>query len=293
MTLDLDVRVTTIAAIFVVFLGAWLTGRVRFLAAHNIPEAVSGGLTAAVALALLQYSGVTVNLHTDLRDALLLVFFATVGLSSRIALLLGGGRALALLAAAAGVTVVLQNLLGVGLAWLLGQDLRFGLAAGSISMSGGHGTAIAWSRPLQEAGVAGALELGVAAATLGLVAGGLLGGPIGGRMIRRGSLQPGDTEGAADSLGQDLDAPQLQITPVRAMRALLVLAIAVGLGLAFHGALVQTGITVPAFVCCLVAGILVTNVAQPFFAHIDPWPGTDQPSRWWLRYRSTFSSPCR
>jgi ESS family glutamate:Na+ symporter len=273
MTLDLDVRVTTIAAILVVFLGAWLTGRVRFLAAYNIPEPVSGGLAVAVALALLQFSGVTVSLHTDLRDALLLVFFSTVGLASRVKLLLAGGRALVVLAAAAAVTVLLQNLLGVGLAWLLGQDPRFGLIAGSISMSGGHGTAIAWSRPLQEAGMSGALEFGVAAATLGLVAGGLLGGPIGGRLIRRGALQPAHIEGAGDSLGQNLAQPQLHITPVRAMRALLVLAITVGLGLGLHGVLVETGLTLPAFVCCLFAGILVTNVAQPLFAHIEPWPG--------------------
>ena len=273
MILDLDVRITTIAAILVVFLGAWLTHRVRFLAAHNIPEPVSGGLAVAALLALLQFSGVTVSLHTDLRDALLLVFFSTVGLSSQVKLLLAGGRALAILAAVAAVTVVLENLLGVGLAYLLGQDLRFGLVAGSISMAGGHGTAIAWSRPLQEAGVSGALELGIAAATLGLVSGGLLGGPIGGRMIRSHKLQPDHTEGAADSLGQNLEQPQLQITPERAMSALLVLAITVGLGIALHGLLVETGVTLPTFVCCLFAGILVTNVAQPFFAHIEPWPG--------------------
>ena len=132
-------------SILVLFLGMYLNRRFRLLADNHIPPAVTGGLIFSAAAALL-YSFGDIELQFDMRfrDLLLLTFFSTVGLSARLRTIVSGGKALGLLVLVAGVFLVIQDIIGVGTAVLMGYHPGYGLMGGSISLAGGHGTAIAW-----------------------------------------------------------------------------------------------------------------------------------------------------
>ena len=173
-------------SIVVLFVGVFLNRKFHFLADNFIPAAVTGGLLFSV-LVLLGREVLNVSLDFDMRprDLLLLVFFSTVGLSVRFETLKTGGKTLPLLVVAAGVFLFLQNSVGVGIALVLGADPVYGLMAGSISFAGGHGTSIAWGTEFDASGLANASSIGLAFATFGLVAGGLIGGPIARRLITR------------------------------------------------------------------------------------------------------------
>lgn len=275
MQISFTVVMTLICAILVMFAGEWLTKRVPLLSRLNIPEPVTGGLLAAALLAILDACGIRVVFHENFRDGLLIVFFSIIGLSARLSVLKAGGKALILLIGVAVTVVVLQDVVGCSLAKLLGLDPRMGLIAGSISMSGGHGTAIAWSKTFEELGMGGALEAGIACATLGLVAGGLIGGPLGRRYIDRDNLKPGeeDRDGADCSVGQDYQSPDVGITYHTAVRGVFLLACVVLVGISIWRGLSYFGIIVPSFLPCILTGILATNLVPSLFSRVNPWPG--------------------
>ena len=190
-------------SIVVLYVGVFLNRKIRFLADNFIPAAVTGGLLFSV-LVLIGRDVLDVSLDFDmqLRDLLLLVFFSTVGLSVRFETLKTGGRTLLLLVVAAGIFLFLQNSVSVGIALLLGADPVYGLMAGSISFAGGHGTAIAWGSEFEASGLENASSIGLAFATFGLVAGGLVGGPIARRLIKRFHV---DTRYVAAAAAADFD----------------------------------------------------------------------------------------
>ena len=189
-----------ILSIVVLYLGLYLNEKYRFLKDNYIPPAVTGGLICSGVVALVYVaSGVEIDFDMRIRDLLLLVFFSTIGLSAKLRTLAAGGKALAVLVVIAAGFLLLQQSTGIGLALLLDAHPGYGLMAGSISFAGGHGTAIAWGAEAEAAGLAGASEIGIAFATFGLVAGGVLGGPIARWLIEKNSLTgPQDTAVAAD-----------------------------------------------------------------------------------------------
>ena len=188
--MELDPRQTLIIAILVLYLGRYLNSRLRLLRDYNIPEPVTGGLLASLLFGLIYWLADTeVVFDMANRDMLLVVFFTTIGLSSRIDVLRQGGRALGLLLVLAVFYLFIQNLVGIGVAWAIGGKPVAGLMVGSISLSGGHGTAIAWAPTFAETyGVASATELGLACATFGLILGGLVGVPIARLLVCRKNL---------------------------------------------------------------------------------------------------------
>ena len=151
-------------------------------------------LCSLVILAIIKFGGPKVIFDLALRDALLLAFFSTVGLSAKFSRLKAGGRPLILLVACAAVFLVIQNTIGILLAKGLGVHPAYGLFAGSISFAGGHGTAIAWGQELK-ASLPNADLVGIAFATFGLVAGGVIGGPVGARLIKKNGLSSGEDQG--------------------------------------------------------------------------------------------------
>jgi ESS family glutamate:Na+ symporter len=160
-------------AILALFSGKALNRRIRPLREYNIPEPVSGGLLFAVAFGVLYaVSGLKVSFEMTARDVLLVYFFTTIGINARMSDLRSGGRPFVILLGATVATMVLQNLVGVALAVLLGYPAAAGLLAGSVAMTGGHGTAIAWA-PVFAAqhGIARSLEIGIVCATGGLLLG--------------------------------------------------------------------------------------------------------------------------
>ncbi len=183
------VRVLSLS-ILVLWIGNFVERRLPFLSQNNIPSAVSGGLICSVAVALLAvFADVRVNFNLEMRDTLLLVFFSTIGLSAKFSQLAAGGRALAVLLLITIGFLLAQNAGGVLVATAFDADPRYGLLAGSISFAGGHGTAITWGTLMGKDGaLPGAIDLGLACATFGLILGGLVGGPIAKRLIAKHNL---------------------------------------------------------------------------------------------------------
>jgi glutamate:Na+ symporter, ESS family len=200
--IEVDPRQTLILAILVLFFGKWLTKKIVFLRDNNIPEPITGGLVAALLLTvvhLLFDASFAFALH--IRDALLLVFFTTIGLSTRISRLLAGGKSLFILVLAVIAYLFIQNTKGILGALVQGFAPITGLLGGSLSLSGGHGTTIAWAPVFtSDYGLSRAMEVGIAFATFGLVVGGILGGPIARFLIQRHKLQATSEEAIEDSL---------------------------------------------------------------------------------------------
>lgn len=176
---------TLIAATLVLLLGRLLVKKIKFLQDFNIPEAVAGGLIAsAIIFALYQWFGLSFQFEKSLQNAFMLVFFSSVGLSADFSRLKQGGLPLVIFLAVVGVLIIVQDIVGVGLASALGLDPKIGLITGSITLTGGHGTGAAWAKVFSEQyGLQGVMELAMASATFGLVAGGLIGGPVARRLV--------------------------------------------------------------------------------------------------------------
>ncbi len=178
---------TLILATLVLLLGRVLVQRIKFLADFSIPEPVAGGLVAAIMVyALHLMFGLSFIFQEELKTAFMLMFFASIGLSADFGRLKAGGLPLAIFTVVVSVFIIVQDGVGMVLAKALGLDPLLGLVTGSISLIGGHGTAAAWGKTLEnDFGVVGATTLGVAAATYGLVAGGVVGGPVAKRLVNK------------------------------------------------------------------------------------------------------------
>ena len=185
---------TLIAATIVLLVGKVMVNKIKFLQNFNIPEPVAGGLLAAIILyALHSFYGVSFKFEKPLQDTFMLIFFSSIGLSADFSRLKAGGLPLIIFTAVVGFFIIIQNAVGVGLASAFGLDPLIGLITGSITLTGGHGTAGAWGPDFeQKFGLTGATGLGFAAATFGLVAGGLIGGPVARRLINKMGRKPLD-----------------------------------------------------------------------------------------------------
>ncbi|MCT8974065.1 sodium/glutamate symporter [Microbaculum marinisediminis] len=258
----------------VFFLGAFLTRHVAFLRNYNIPEPVSGGIAVALATwVVYSWFGIETVFDLSTRDELLVFFFTTIGLNARLSDLIAGGRMLALLLVMTLAFIVLQNVIGLLGATLFGFPAPVGTLIGSASLIGGHGTAIAWGPTIQaQTGFPAASEIGIAAATLGLIVGALMGGPIAKTLIDRNNLQSIATDGEIVGVGYESDgAEKKTIDHVMLMRVLLAVNVAVIIGYFAHQAITEWGLKLPLFVPCLLAGMLLSNTVPHLFPRL-PWP---------------------
>ena len=255
---------TLIIAIGVLALGGFITRRVSFLERYAIPTAVTGGLIVSLAvLIIVRFGGPAIEFDLLLRDIFLLAFFSTIGLNAKISRLKAGGKTLGMLVLLAAVFLVLQDIVGVALSWAMGIHPGYGLMAGSVSFAGGHGTAIAWGTAAEAAGLDSAAEIGIAFATFGLVAGGLIGGPMGEWLIKRNNLAPA-RRGAPDAMMDDEDeAPVLEpVTVQRTLGVILVMAVCISLGDVVNRFLFDAGMKLPGFLTAMMVGIVITNLAD-------------------------------
>ena len=248
-------------AIVVLATGRWLNRKVGFLREFNIPEPVTSGLLVCLLLALIHaINGTEIGFNLQTRDFLLLYFFAAIGLNADIKTLLSGGWPLLILVGTTVGYMILQNLTGIGMAALLGLNPLVGLLGGSVSLLGGHGTAIAWAPRFAEShGISNALEIGIACATFGLVLASLMGGPIARILIRRNRLTPPQTPVTAEPEGGTPDREPEAVNYFSLLGTLFWLNVSLGLGEVLHEALKAAGSNLPLFVCCLFAAILLTN----------------------------------
>ncbi len=202
MSFQIDAFGTLVIAVFVLFIGRFLVQKIAFLRNYNIPEPVVGGLIAALlALMLYKFLGLSATFSAELQNTLMLMFFTSIGLSASFIKLKEGGSALFIFLLCVAGFVLVQNAVGISLAKLLGLDPLVGLIVGSITLTGGHGTAGAWGEVLEtQYGIHGAVVLGMASATFGLIIGGVIGGPVAKFLIKKYQL-------ATESGGHDQDEP--------------------------------------------------------------------------------------
>ncbi|MBW1248859.1 sodium/glutamate symporter [Pseudomonas tolaasii] len=259
--LQLDFYSTLVAASLVLLLGRWLVARIGFLRTYSIPEPVAGGLlVAALLLALRGLADIEVRFDGSLQAPLMLAFFATIGLNADFASLKKGGRVLGIFLLVVTGLLVMQNAMGIALAKALGLDPLMGLLAGSVTLSGGHGTGAAWAAVFSEKyGLASAAELAIASATFGLVLGGLIGGPVARLLIKRVAV-PG-AEQALPRLPKGFEQPHQErmITSFSFIETLALLAIALQVGTFLSGIIHGTAFELPTFVCVLFVGVVLRN----------------------------------
>ena len=262
----LDLYASAGVGVLALYLGMFLTRRVPFLKRFCIPAPVSGGLILSL-LTLLLYSvfGVECRFDGTVKDLCMMLFFTSVGFQSDIKVLRKGGRPLLVMIGLVAVLIVVQNLISVGIAKGLHLDPLFGMAAGSIPMSGGHGTAGGFSPLLEQLGLPGASSITLAAATFGLVAGSLLGGPLGEALIQRHHLAeqsaPSDVMIGLETTESREKGHKTEEKSFREyLRAACVLVIAMALGTGLSKLLVLTGITFPTYFGALLVACLMRNL---------------------------------
>ena len=189
MKIELDMYQTLAVAVLVLMLGKFLRARVQVLERFCIPAPVIGGVLFAIFTCVCYVTGVAEFAFDDiLKEVCMVMFFTSVGFQANLKVLKSGGRAMIVFLGVVIVLIVSQNFVAVGLAKLLGVDALVGLCTGSIPMVGGHGTAGAFGPVLEDFGIQGATTLCTAAATYGLIAGSMMGGPIGKMLIERHNL---------------------------------------------------------------------------------------------------------
>jgi ESS family glutamate:Na+ symporter len=263
--------------IVVLFVGKRVNDAVGFLREFSIPEPVTGGLIASLLIALLYLIG-SIEISFDLaaRDVLLIYFFTTIGINSSLKDLLEGGKPLVILLVVTIAYMFLQNLTGITVAALFDQPTAIGMLGGTVSLIGGHGTAIAWSpRIAEDYGIANAMEVGIACATFGLILASLMGGPIAKFLITKHKLTPTKVEPL------DIGAPneptgKLGINHLDFLDAILAIHVSAIFGFIINEGLEGLGLKLPLFVTCLFAGIIITNLIPKSFPRIS---GTVWPSR--------------
>ncbi|QIG04456.1 sodium/glutamate symporter [Proteus sp. ZN5] len=257
----LDVYGTLVAATLVLLIGRKLVKSVPFLERYTIPEPVAGGLLVAVLLlAFKSFMDWEVSFDLSLKDPLMLAFFATIGLNANLASLKAGGKALFIFVFVVVGLLLVQNTVGIALAKMLGLDPLMGLLAGSITLSGGHGTGAAWGKTFVENyGFMSASEVAMACATFGLVLGGLIGGPVA-RYLIKNIPTPG--LGADDhEMPTAFEKPTTgrMITSMVLLETIAMISICLMAGTFLSQLLEGTAFSLPTFVCVLFIGVILSN----------------------------------
>ena len=247
-------------SMFVLFLGNQLSSRIRFLQKYNIPDPVVGGLAFSLFAGFLYFQlDITLSFGESLKNTMMLAFFATIGLSANAKLLKQGGAGIFRFVVIAILFLFLQNIVGVLLAKAFSLDPRIGLFAGSITLSGGHGTGAIYAAAFPD--IKDALEIAMACATFGLVLGGILGGPLAERLISKYKLTSEEKFlHPKDTLKIHGINEKESVTAKTMMEILLVIALCVILSEQIQQYMHGAGITsIPTFVYTMFLGIFFTN----------------------------------
>jgi len=256
--IEIDPFISFTLAIVLLFVGKLATMHCSSLQKYSIPEPVIGGFICALFVAVVYWGfNTTIIFDLDVRDTLLLYFFAGIGLSASFKTLVSGGKPLLILTFLAVLYIVLQNLVGISVASLLGLEPILGLMAGSISLIGGIGTTIAWSPTFAEMSIDGAAEVGLAANTIGLIAACLVGGPVANFLIKKHKLTPNSDHNL------DIGVCHNETTKLDhfgILYAWLMLNLSLILGWFINILFDSIGLQLPLFVACLVGGILIGNI---------------------------------
>ncbi|AOV95502.1 sodium/glutamate symporter [Edwardsiella hoshinae] len=257
----MDIYGTLVAATLVLLLGRQMVQKIPLLTKYTIPEPVAGGLLVALALLVLKKSvGFEIDFDMSLKDPLMLAFFATIGLNANLASLRAGGKALSIFLFVVVGLLIVQNAIGISMAKLLGLDPLMGLLAGSITLSGGHGTGAAWSKLfIERYGFQNATEVAMACATFGLVLGGLIGGPVARYLVKHSSTPDGTPDDNAVPSAFEKPQSGRMITSLVLIETLALIVICLTVGQLIAGWLRGSALELPTFVCVLFVGVILSN----------------------------------
>lgn len=261
MKIQLDMYQTIAVAVVVLMLGKFLKKRCSVLERFCIPAPVIGGVLFAIFTCICYATGIAEFEFDDiLKEVCMVFFFTSVGFQANLKVLKSGGKSLIVFLGLVVVLIVTQNFMAIGLSKLLHISPLVGLCTGSIPMVGGHGTAGAFGPVLEDFGVKGASTLCTAGATFGLIAGNMIGGPIGKRLIeKKNLLSTAIVED--DSLLVEEEKKHERHTSMYAS-AVFQLIIAIGIGTIVSHFLSMTGLTFPIYIGAMIAAAVIRNVGE-------------------------------
>ena len=273
-SLHIDAFLAVTLGIVVLFAGKRLNEGVGFLREFSIPEPVTGGLLFSLIFGLVYaVFGVAVEFNLEARDILLVYFFTTIGINASIKDLLAGGKPLVILLTITIGYMIVQNLTGISVAAMFDLPTAVGMLGGTVSLIGGHGTAIAWAPGIAaDHGIPNAMEIGIACATFGLILASLMGGPIAKFLIKRHKLTPEKVD--VQDVGLSEKDRKEGIGHLDFLDAILAIHLSAILGMLLNEGLLDLGLKLPLFVTCLFAGIILTNLIPKSFPRISGrhWP---------------------
>ena len=273
-SIELDMIQTAGIGALALIVGMFLTRKVSFLQKYCVPSPVSGGISfSLITLVLYGWFDVVVSFDGTLKDVFMLAFFTSVGFQSDLKVLKQGGRLLIIMLTLLVVVIALQNLMPMGIACLMGVDPLIGMASGSISMTGGHGTAAGFASVLEGMGLSGAGTIGMAAATFGLIAGSMIGGPLAERIIRKKltheqiQQQDDDVDPAMAGIESDEASPTGRAKRISTneqefqqyAKASYCIILVMGGGTLLSWLFAKTGITFPTYFGALILAAIVRN----------------------------------
>lgn len=256
MIIELDILQSLGIAILALILGNFLKNKIAFLRTYFIPSPVIGGLIISIIVLLLKELGnYEFTFDKILQDFFMNIFFTAIGLSASFAMLKKSGSLGIKLALAIIILLPLQNVIGVGLAKLLGINPLHGIAMGSTSMTGGIGSAVSFGKIMEDLGATNNISIGVASATFGLLAGSLVGGPVARRLISKNNLK---TSGHLST--SSLDKIRSITNQKSLTQAIIIIGLAAFLGTFINKILEKTGLNFPYYVGCQFGGLVVRNI---------------------------------
>lgn len=250
-----------------VLMGGWLKRKLPLLDRLNIPVSIAGGMIFALAALLLRDRYLNLEADLVLRDLLMVGFMTTIGLGARLKLLREGGVQVVKLLLIGSFGAVLQNVLGIGLAKALAIDPRLGILAGSVALTGGPATSIAWGSTFEQRGLAGATAVAVASATFGIAVAGLIGGYVGGWLIRRHGLSGKASRVPAGNGRFPAPAPvavaaKSPVLPT--LSTVIAIGISMGIGNLLSLQMRQWGLILPSYIGAMIVAAVIRNLDDRF-----------------------------
>ncbi len=255
-----DAIATLALATLVLLLGQLVKNRIAFLSRYNLPAPVIGGLLAAIVLAIAKQQGWQISFDSSLRTPMMLAFFTTLGFAASLQLLKIGGRFVFIFLAISSLAAILQNVVGASAAVMMGLPALFGVLCGSVTLTGGPATGLAFAPQFEQAGVVGAEAIAVAAAMCGIIMGGIMGGPIGTLLIRR-LQQQGLPLTATDDHSAHLPLDNVQTdNETRLLKSIGIILVAMWLGSFVSAGFKALELTLPAYIGAMLVAALIRNI---------------------------------
>lgn len=252
---------TLMVAVILLLIGRGVKKRVSFFEKYFIPAPVIGGVIfAVVTLIGYQTKAFMFSFDGTLKDLLMIAFFTTIGFTASFSLLKKGGVQVGLFLAAATGLIIIQNGVGVALAKFFGLNPLLGIAVGAVPLTGGHGTSGAFGPVLEAAGAQGAFSVSIAAATFGLVAGCMIGGPVGKKILQKYGVKPTNFEVEYNNV-EDNAASSL-ICEGTIFTALTYIIISMGIGTFLNPFVKSLGITLPVYIMPMIIAAILRNISD-------------------------------